>query len=150
MSDEPTSTTTTRYWYERRKLPLWFWLLPLLLALPVLYGAIGLRHHVEGDIHGRAVTALAALNANGVTAGVDGRDVTLIGTLPAGIDAATAHNAVRDLRGVRHVSETFDGLSATAPSTSAVLATTAAPTTTASTTTTVQPTTTTPPPPGPS
>jgi len=165
-----SSTTTPRYWYERRTLPLWFWLLPLLLVLPVWYGAIGLRHHVEGDIHGRAVAALAALNANGVTAGVDGRDVTLLGTLPAGIDAATVHNAVRDLSGVRHVRDTFDVVSVAAPSTvdasantaaaesntasatsltpgttAAPVTTTAAPTTTASPATTTQPAPTTQP-----
>lgn len=149
---ETVRTTTTETWWERERRP-WFlaWLLPL-VALPLLFwwGQVGVRHHVQDDIRTRAEAALARAGHDDVTVRVRGRDVTLGGSLGAGVDVDDVHHVVRSLTGVRHVDEDFAVTGAAAPATTVVAAsaaTTLPPTTLPPTTlpATTRPPTTLPP-----
>ena len=82
----------------------WPWLFGLLglLDLALVQGTVVLDR-VEADISARTRATLSSLSATDVNISVRGRDVTLRGQAPAGVEPAVLERAVAGLDGVRRV-----------------------------------------------
>jgi BON domain len=119
-----TQTTTRAVWNRTRKNGGW---------LPVALGAVGLaalalvhgttmRQSIEGNLHDRTVDALKQVGLSCLDVSFTGRDATISGTLPAGVDATKVISAAEGVDGVRMATfTTTPGGGGTSPASPSVL-----------------------------
>lgn len=88
-----------------KKPGLWPWVIALTATTALLFSLSHAATGIESSIHSAVVATVSSASARGVEVDVDGRDVTLSGSLPASIDRASLVNAVSSLEGVRVVSD---------------------------------------------
>lgn len=101
-----TVTTHVTTW-EQRRAPVWLRLLPLLLlGALVVVGLTSQRTAIEADLEQRTRAALADAGVDVLDLEVDasGRDLSLLGTVPAGTSVEDVLVTARGVEGVRVVS----------------------------------------------
>lgn len=113
-----TTTTTTHYFWERRPAGALPWVIGGLGLLGLGLGHdIPVRHSIEDNLTSRAQAVIADAGATGAEISFTGRDGTLKGSLPAGVDAQALVSEIEALDGVRVVKADFGGAAAGAAGT---------------------------------
>jgi len=84
---------------------IWPWVIGLLALLGVFLTTAQVTKSVPASIAVNARQAIAALNVNGVNMAVDGRDVTLTGTIDPAVNKRELLSAVSGAHGVRAVTD---------------------------------------------
>jgi outer membrane protein OmpA-like peptidoglycan-associated protein len=108
-----TTTTTTHYFWERRPAGALPWVIGGLGLLGLGLGhGLPVRHGIEDNLTTRAKAAIAEAGATGAEITFVGRDGTLKGSLPPGVDAQALVSTIEALDGVRVVKADFAGSAA--------------------------------------
>jgi len=108
-----TTTTTTHYFWERRPAGALPWVIGGLGLLGLGLGhGLPVRHGIEDNLTMRAKAAIAEAGATGAEITFVGRDGTLKGSLPPGVDAQALVSTIEALDGVRVVKADFGGSAA--------------------------------------
>jgi len=86
---------------------IWPWVVGLLALLGMLFAAAETVNAIPKSLATNVQRTLSAQNVSGVTVAVDGRDITLTGTLDPSVDKRSLIESVFDTKGVRQVSDSL-------------------------------------------
>jgi len=88
-----------------KKPGLWPWVIGITALLTLAFCLTRVTNRIERSLQSAAVATVSAIGAHGVTVDVDGRDMTLSGSLSASIDRTALVATLTSMNGIRVVED---------------------------------------------